>query len=164
MATEAQLRAQNKYDKEHTQSMMLKLNRTTDADILAKLNDVENKQGYVKKLIRQDIRGDGTVLSSEALKYLVQPIAKKYGLKTVYLFGSYARGEATVESDVDLMIDGSKIETAERYFLIYKELTEALGKNVDLVMEGAARNDHSRAGERFLKHFEEDKVLLYECA
>ncbi|MDR3294725.1 MAG: nucleotidyltransferase domain-containing protein [Clostridiales Family XIII bacterium] len=33
------------------------------------------------------------------------PIAIKYQLPTVYLFGSYARGEATDDSDVDILID-----------------------------------------------------------
>lgn len=53
--TEAQLRAQDRYDKANTQKIVLKLNKRTDADILEKLEDVGNKQGYIKKLIRQDI-------------------------------------------------------------------------------------------------------------
>lgn len=38
----------------------------------------------------------------------VQPIAEKYKLIRVSLFGSYARGEATAESDIDLYIQASK--------------------------------------------------------
>ena len=37
----------------------------------------------------------------------VMPVAKRYGLSAVYLFGSYARGEATSKSDIDLLIDTS---------------------------------------------------------
>ncbi len=44
------------YDKENTVRLNLKLNKTTDADILEKLSQVESKQGYIKKLIRKDIR------------------------------------------------------------------------------------------------------------
>lgn len=53
--SDAQKKAVRKYDKEHTKQIMLKFNLETDADILAKLEEVENKQGYIKQLIRQDI-------------------------------------------------------------------------------------------------------------
>lgn len=55
-ASEAQLRAQEKYDKLNTVKVLLKLNKKTDADVLARLEEVENKQGYIKRLIREDIR------------------------------------------------------------------------------------------------------------
>ena len=55
MVTEAQKRAVARYDKENTQQVLLKLNKVTDADILDRLRSVRNKQGYIKKLIRQDI-------------------------------------------------------------------------------------------------------------
>ena len=55
MATPAQLRAGAKYDKTHTTQFILKLNNKTDADIIEQLKEVENRQGYIKKLIREDI-------------------------------------------------------------------------------------------------------------
>ena len=55
MASEAQKAATAKYDKENTIRLNLKLNKTTDADILAKLSQVESKQGYIKELIRSDL-------------------------------------------------------------------------------------------------------------
>lgn len=56
MASEAQIRATKKYDEENTVRLSLKLNKTTDADILAKLEEVESKQGYIKELIRRDLK------------------------------------------------------------------------------------------------------------
>lgn len=44
------------YDQTHTRQVKMKLNLRTDADILAKLNSVPNKQGYIKELIRRDIK------------------------------------------------------------------------------------------------------------
>lgn len=41
--------------KENTTRVQMKLMNTTDADIIEKLNSVDNKQGYIKKLIRDDI-------------------------------------------------------------------------------------------------------------
>lgn len=56
MTTESQLRAIAKYDKEHTKTICLKFNLKTDRDILERLEQVENKQGYIKQLIRDDLK------------------------------------------------------------------------------------------------------------
>lgn len=44
-----------KYDKENTVRLGLKLNKNTDMDILEWLSGIENRQGYIKSLIRADI-------------------------------------------------------------------------------------------------------------
>lgn len=55
MATkEAKRRASAKYDKTHTKGIYLKLNKETDADIIEYLEEVENVQGYIKNLIKND--------------------------------------------------------------------------------------------------------------
>lgn len=41
------------------------------------------------------------IYTIEEITERVRPVAEKYGLRSVYLFGSYARGDATEESDVD---------------------------------------------------------------
>ena len=55
--TNAQAKASAKYDKVNTKQILLKLNKKTDKDILDKLNQTGNKQGYIKNLIRADIKG-----------------------------------------------------------------------------------------------------------
>lgn len=55
-ATQAQKKAVAKYDAEHTMQINLKLNLTTDADIIKRLAEVQNKQGYIKELIRADMK------------------------------------------------------------------------------------------------------------
>lgn len=55
MTTEAQIRATKKYQEKNTRLMTIRLNLNTDADIIAKLETVESKQGYIKKLIRKDM-------------------------------------------------------------------------------------------------------------
>lgn len=54
--TEAQKRAQAKYDKANTKQVIMKLNKITDADILEMLDQTPKVQGYIKQLIRDDIR------------------------------------------------------------------------------------------------------------
>lgn len=55
MKTEAQKRANEKYDANNTVQVKLKLNLKTDKDIIEALERSGNKQGYIKNLIRQDI-------------------------------------------------------------------------------------------------------------
>jgi len=47
---------QERYDKVHTERVGLKLNKETDRDILDKLKTVPSKQGYIKALIRADMK------------------------------------------------------------------------------------------------------------
>lgn len=53
------------------------------------------------------------VMTMDEIRERVVPVAEKYELKAVYIFGSYARGEATDDSDVDILVDrdGSKIKS-----------------------------------------------------
>lgn len=47
--------SQDKYDKANTVQFKMKLNKKWDKEIIEKLNSVDNKQGYIKELIRADI-------------------------------------------------------------------------------------------------------------
>ncbi len=58
MTSEAQKRATAKYDSGHTKQVKLKLNLKTDSDIIERLDEVGNIQGYIKRLIREDIKKD----------------------------------------------------------------------------------------------------------
>lgn len=55
MTSEAQKRAGRKYDQENTLVVTLKLNKKTDAEIIAQLQRIGNRQGYIKSLILDDI-------------------------------------------------------------------------------------------------------------
>ena len=55
MATEAQRQAVKRYDEKNTVQIKIKLNYNTDAELIEKLESVGNKQGYIKKLIFDDI-------------------------------------------------------------------------------------------------------------
>ena len=54
-SSESRLRANKKYDENHTTKLCLKFNFNTDKDILDKLSAVPSKQGYIKELIRRDL-------------------------------------------------------------------------------------------------------------
>ena len=56
--------AQAKYDSTHCKYYTLKLNLATDSDVIEQLEKVESKQGYIKQLIREDIRTFSVPVSS----------------------------------------------------------------------------------------------------
>lgn len=56
MVTEAKIKANNASNKRNTTTVLLRLNYNTDADILEKLGQVHSKMGYIKTLIREDLK------------------------------------------------------------------------------------------------------------
>ena len=56
--SEAQIRAVRKYDEANTRQYHLKLNLKTDADIIERLKQQKSAQGYIKRLIREDMKKD----------------------------------------------------------------------------------------------------------
>lgn len=72
------------------------------------------------------------VYSISELAQMIKPILAKYNAESAKLFGSYARNEATKNSDIDLMIDGGNNFDPTDVFSIADDLYEASGKNVDV--------------------------------
>ena len=103
-------------------------------------------------------KGGGLVASYTVseLKDIVGKLAAKYGAERVYLFGSYARGEAKAESDIDLRIDKGSIRGLA-FASLLGDLQDALGVEVDLISTAGMDND-------FLREVQKDEVLLYERA
>ena len=73
-----------------------------------------------------------TVFSIQDIKALVKPIAEKYKVKEVYLFGSYARGEADENSDLDFLVFGGEDFKLTMIFSLAEELRMILDKKVDV--------------------------------
>lgn len=72
------------------------------------------------------------ILTLERISEIVRPIALKYNINEIYLFGSYARGEATNESDLDFLVFGGNQFRLTMIFAVAEELREAFGKDVDV--------------------------------
>lgn len=97
------------------------------------------------------------------IQAIISPILESYGVSRAYLFGSYATGEATGQSDIDLRIDGGRIRSMFGLGALYQELTEALKKPVDLVTtESLGHSANAARTQRFCNHIKEDEHLIYE--
>lgn len=94
------------------------------------------------------------IYTFDEIKDIIAPIAKKYLLKEVYLFGSYARGEATGISDIDLVVNFSEPTSLFTYAEIIDDLENLFGKKVDIV-------SHNSADPRLLYQIIDEEVLMY---
>ena len=77
------------------------------------------------------------VYTLEEIGRRIRPVAEKYRLRAVYVFGSYARGDAREDSDIDLLVDtaGSGLR-GFAYGGLYHDLETALEKSIDMVTVG----------------------------
>lgn len=92
--------------------------------------------------------------SLEELKEIIAPIAEKYHISKVYLFGSFARGDYDEQSDIDLRIEKGELRGMFALCGFYTEVADALQMNVDVLTTGSLDGD-------FLRKIEKDEVVLY---
>ena len=89
------------------------------------------------------------------LSKLISPIAAKYGVERVYLFGSRARGDYSDDSDYDLSIDQGSLVRLRDFLNFIDELESALNRKVDVV----CRDDVGKSG--FYQSMVSSEVLIY---
>lgn len=98
------------------------------------------------------------ILTREQIQKVVTEYFAEKPVKKVWLFGSYARGDADEESDVDVLIDVDySVNVGWDYFIWHEELQKQLNTKVDVV---------TLAGlSKFIKPLvDKDKSLIYEKA
>lgn len=104
------------------------------------------------------------VYSMEQLKQKIIPVAVKYNLPVVYIFGSYARNEATDDSDVDILIDrtGSVVKGMVIGEL-YNDLCSIIDKEIDLVTTATLEQESTKSQTPwFVENLKKERVILYE--
>ena len=97
------------------------------------------------------------IYSINEIKSIVEPIAKRYGVDKVFLFGSYARGEATESSDIDFRVDRGQLRGLMALGGMYDDLQTQFGKSLDLLT--TASLDSS-----FLQNIASEEILVYEAS
>ena len=92
---------------------------------------------------------------------IIAPIAARYGVDRIFIFGSYARGEADENSDIDLCIEAVAIKGLFVLGGLYADLEEALGKELDLI---TAKSLKYTDDDYFKDNLEKERALISEVA
>ena len=103
----------------------------------------------------------------DEIKCRVTPVARKYSLAAVYLFGSYARGDATPDSDVDLLVDlsGTGIDSLFKLGGLYADLEAALETTIDLITtDSMEQATNLRSQIRFREAVNRERMMIYAAA
>jgi len=95
------------------------------------------------------------VYTIEEIKSIVGEAARQYGVERVTLFGSYARGEARPDSDIDLRIDKGRIRGCFQLSGFHLDLEEKFKANVDVLTTESMN-------EKFFNRILKEEILLYE--
>ena len=88
------------------------------------------------------------------IKKIIAPIAEAHGVQSVFLFGSYSKGTASAESDVDLKIEKGALRSLFQLSGFRLAIEDALKLPVDLVTSESSDRD-------FLDCIAQEEVLLY---
>ena len=72
------------------------------------------------------------LLTLTEIKHIVKPLVDKYHINEVYIFGSYARNEATSASDIDFRVFGGKDFKLTSIFAFAEELRMLIQKDIDV--------------------------------
>ncbi len=72
------------------------------------------------------------ILTISDIQQIVKPLAEKYHISEVYIFGSYARNEATSASDIDFLVFGGKNFRLTSVFAFAEELRIIIQKKIDV--------------------------------
>ena len=97
-------------------------------------------------------------MNTETMTQIMAEYFKTQPVLKAWLFGSFARGEQTQDSDIDILVvlDHSQ-PVGLKFFGMYEDLKEMLGRNVDLVVDRSLASFARESVER-------DKILIYERA
>lgn len=106
------------------------------------------------------MRGE-CVYTLDEIAERIAPVAKKFNIPKVYIFGSYARGEANPDSDVDLMIEVGTLHGLEVIGAL-EEFKNVLKKPVDLITTRSLTQERTQEYSKiFIENLEKEKRVIY---
>ena len=94
------------------------------------------------------------VYTLDEIKSIAKPIAQRYDVAALYLFGSYARGEATPHSDLDFRVDRTGMIDLLELGGLYSDLEAGFDKKLDVLTT-------QMLSHAFLDRIRREEVLIY---
>ncbi len=96
------------------------------------------------KIIRKQYRVEEFV---RVLREHLPELQKRYGVRSLGIFGSYVHGKQKRKSDLDILVEFERAPTFFQFIELEDRISELLGVKIDLVMKSALK---PRIGERIL--------------
>lgn len=90
----------------------------------------------------------------QTIRNIAADLGSKYGVESIYLFGSYAKGKASPDSDVDLLLEKGNIKGLIQLAALQHAFEASLGIPVDLLTPDCLDKE-------FLDCIEPEAILLY---
>ena len=94
-------------------------------------------------------------LNIQKLQAAVAPLAARYGVERMYLFGSRARGDHRPDSDYDFLISKGRVRSLFTHAALWQDLERALDATVDLVTDTSSDSE-------LIQQARKDAILIYE--
>lgn len=94
------------------------------------------------------------IYSLNEIKATAYPIASRSGIAALYLFGSYSRGEATPNSDIDFLVDRGSLDDLLQLGGLVSDLKDAFEKKVDVLTI-------QMMSAEFLNSIQAERILIY---
>lgn len=104
------------------------------------------------------LNGNYPMISPTDISTAASRVLAQYDVSEAYLFGSFARGEQTLDSDIDLRLVCGNAMTFGTLYELSHELEKELGRKVDIITNPP---EHMRTA--FRKSIEQEEVLVYEA-
>ena len=107
------------------------------------------------------------IYTLDEIKKRILPVIEKYDIPAMYLFGSYARGEATEERDLDFLVDttGTGLTSLLSLGALYCDLEEVFQKNIDLItVRSVMQNAETESERSFRDTVIRERVKLNDVA
>ena len=94
------------------------------------------------------------IYTLDEIRKIAAPIAARHGVAALYLFGSYARGEATPGSDLDFRIEKGKIQSLFQLTGFELDMEDGFDKPLDVLTT-------SMLSDTFLRSIKPEEILIY---
>jgi len=101
------------------------------------------------------VSAEKKIYSIDELKEIVAPVAERYGVAKLYLFGSVTRGDCDEYSDYDFCIETGRMRGLIPFSGFFQDLSCAVGRRIDLV-------DIRALDPEFLEAVMSEGIVVYE--
>lgn len=91
----------------------------------------------------------------------IQTLCKKHAVERLYLFGSYATGQAKADSDVDFLVSFREMSgknVVDQFFDFKFSLEKGIGKEIDLLTELQLKNPF------LIESVKKNRILIFESS